>query len=196
LCALSWVFPAESGFDAIWRLWTPEANLSSLDKRTAGMATVWVREGFLELTPGNVADYDFIEAQINLDREKFKVMGIAYDPWNSSQLVNDLVSDGAPMVKTRQGLVTLSAPTKELQKILLSGTEKVPMFRHGGNPAVRWQVDNFAVKMDPAGNVKPDKAVAADKIDAVAATINALSLVLAMPVKKASKYETEDAAVV
>jgi phage terminase large subunit-like protein len=196
LCALSWVFPAESGFDNLWRLWTPEANLASLDKRTAGMATVWVREGFLTLTPGNVADYDFIEAQINLDREKFAVRGIAYDPWNSSQLVNDLVSDGAPMVKTRQGLVTLSAPTKELQKILLSGTEKVPMFRHGGNPAVRWQVDNFAVKMDPAGNVKPDKSVAADKIDAIAATINALSLVLAIGPKKVSKYETEDLAVV
>jgi len=196
LCALAWVFPAKSGFDAIWRLWTPEANLANLDKRTAGAATVWVREGFLTLTPGNVADYDFIEAQINLDRESFNVRGIAYDPWNSSQLVNDLVSDGAPMVKTRQGLVTLSAPTKELQKILLSGTEKAPMFRHGGNPAVRWQADNFAVKMDPAGNVKPDKAVAADKIDAIAATINALSLVLALPVKKASKYETEDLAVV
>jgi len=196
LCALAWIFPAEVGFDNLWRLWTPEANLASLDKRTAGAATVWVREGFLTLTPGNVADYDFIEAQINLDREVFNVRGIAYDPWNSSQLVNDLVSDGAPMVKTRQGLVTLSAPTKELQKILLSGTEKAPMFRHGGNPAVRWQADNFAVKMDAAGNVKPDKAVAADKIDAIAATINALSLVLAMPVKKASKYETEDLAVV
>jgi len=196
LCALSWVFPAESGFDAIWRLWTPEANLASLDKRTAGMASVWVREGFLKLTPGNVADYDFIRAQINLDREKFAVRGIAYDPWNSSQLVNDLVGDGAPMVKTRQGLVTLSAPTKELQRILLEGTEAKPMFRHGGNPAVRWQVDNFAVAMDPAGNVKPNKAVAADKIDAVAATINALSLVLAIGPKKVSKYESEDLAVV
>jgi len=196
LCALSWVFPAESGFDNLWRFWTPEANLPSLDKRTAGAATVWVREGFLTLTPGNVADYDFIRAQINLDREKFAVRGIAYDPWNSSQLVNDLVSDGAPMVKTRQGLVTLSAPTKELQRILLEGTKEKPMFRHGGNPCMRWQVDNFAVSMDPAGNVKPNKAVAADKIDGPAATINALSLVLAMPVQKKSKYETEDLAVV
>jgi len=196
LCALAWVFPAESGFDNLWRFWTPEANLASLDKRTAGMASVWVREGFLELTPGNVADYDFIQAQINLDREKFTVRGIAYDPWNSSQLVNDLVGDGAPMVKTRQGLVTLSAPTKELQRVLLEGTEEKPMFRHGGNPCMRWQVDNFAVAMDPAGNVKPNKAVAADKIDGVAATINALSLVLAMPVQKKSKYETEDLAVV
>ena len=196
LCALAWVFPsANGGFDNLWRLWTPEANLAALDKRTAGMATVWVREGFLTLTPGNVADYDFIRAQINSDREKFDVRGLAYDPWNSSQLVNDLVGDGAPMVKTRQGLVTLSAPTKELQRILLEGTEVKPMFRHGGNPAVRWQVDNFAVAMDPAGNVKPNKANSADKIDAIAATINAMSLVLGTEAKKISIYERADAVI-
>jgi small nuclear ribonucleoprotein (snRNP)-like protein len=74
-----------------------------------------------------------------------------------------------PMSKTRQGTASLSAPTKELQRLVLAGTRSTPMFRHGGNPAVRWQVDNFAVQMDPAGNVKPDKAQAADKIDAVAA---------------------------
>lgn len=195
LCALAWVLPTASGFDAVWRLWTPEANLEALDKRTAGMATVWVRNGFLTLTPGNVADYDFIRAQINRDREKFDVRGIAYDPWNSSQLVNDLVGDGAPMVKTRQGLVTLSAPTKELQKVLLEGTVEKPMFRHGGNPAVRWQVDNFAVAMDAAGNVKPDKANSADKIDAIAAAINAMSLVLVLEPKKVSVYEREDAVI-
>jgi phage terminase large subunit-like protein len=197
LCALAWLFPSPNGgFDAIWRLWTPEANLEALDRRTAGEASVWVRNGFLTLTPGNVADYDYIRAQVNRDREKFNVRGLAYDPWNSSQLVNDLMSDGAPLIKTRQGLVTLSAPTKELQKILLEGTEEKPMFRHGGNPAVRWQADNFAVAMDAAGNVKPDKAHSADKIDAVAAAINALSLVLAMEPTKRSKYEDAELAVI
>lgn len=196
LCALAWTFPDDSGgFDALWRLWTPEANLPNLDKRTAGAATVWVREGFLKLTPGNVADYDFIHAQIVKDMEAFDVRGIAYDPWNSSQLVNDLVGDGAPMIKTRQGLVTLSAPTKELQRILLLGTAERPMFRHGGNPAVRWQADNLSVAMDAAGNVKPDKGHSADKIDAIAATINSLSLVLAMEPKKTSIYEREDAVI-
>lgn len=196
LCALAWTFPDGSGgFDSLWRLWTPEANLAALDKRTAGMATVWVREGFLTLTPGNVADYDYIQAQINRDMEKFDVRGIAYDPWNSSQLVNDLMADGAPMIKTRQGLVTLSAPTKELQRILLLGTAEKPMFRHGGNPAVRWQADNFTVAMDAAGNVKPDKGSAPDKIDAIAATVNSMSLVLALEPKKVSIYEREDAAI-
>lgn len=196
LTALAWLFPTENGMDAIWRLWTPEANLPYLDKRTAGLASVWAREGFLTVTPGNVADYDYIREQVNKDREKFDVRGIAYDPWNSSQLVNDLVFDGAPLVKTRQGLVTLSGPTKELQKILLEGTAENPLFRHGANPAVRWQVDNFAVEMDAAGNVKPSKKLAADKIDAIAAAINALSLVLAMEPKKISKYEFEDLAVI
>jgi phage terminase large subunit-like protein len=69
----------------------------------------------------------------------------------------------------------MSAPTKELQRLLLEGTAQAPMLRHGGNRAVRWQVDNFAVAMDPAGNVKPDKAKAGDKIDALSALIDALS---------------------
>lgn len=167
-----------------------------LDKRTNGAASQWVKEGFLTATPGNVADYDYIESQINRDRESFDVRGVAYDPWNSSQLVNDLVAAGAPMVKTRQGLVTLSGPTKELQKLLLEGTEKRPMFRHGGNPAVRWQADNFAVAIDDAGNVKPSKKLAGDKIDAIAAAVNALSLVLGMEPKKISKYESDDLAVI
>lgn len=198
LCALAWLFPDRKagGVDALWRLWTPEANLRALDKRTAGMASVWVREGLLTLTPGNVADYDYIHAAILKDMDAFDVRGLAYDPWNSSQLVNDLVADGAPMVKTRQGLVSLSGPTKELQRMILEGTEAFPKFRHGGNPAVRWQVDNFAVAMDASGNVKPDKANSGDKIDAVAAAINAMSLVLATAPKRISKYESDDLLVV
>lgn len=196
LCALCWLFPdGEEGFDALWRLWTPEANLPNLDKRTAGMATVWVRERFLTLTPGNVADYDFIRTRLNRDREKFDVRGVAYDRWNSSQLVNDLVSDEAPMVPIGQGLVTMSAPTKELQRVLLKGTAERPLFRHGGNPAVRWQADNFAVAMDAAGNVKPDKARSAEKIDAIAAAVDAMSLVLALEPKKTSIYELEETVV-
>lgn len=199
LTALCWLFPAadpNDGFDALWRMWTPEENLPDLDKRTAGEASVWKRQGLLTVTPGNVADYDIVRAQINADREAFQVRGVAFDPWNSSQLVNDLLSDGAPMIKTAQTLQRLSAPTKELQKLLLEGTVKKPMFRHGGNAAVRWQADNFAVWMDANGNVKPDKANAADKIDAIAAAINALGLYLDVGPKKRSKYEDEDLAVI
>jgi phage terminase large subunit-like protein len=61
LTALCWDFPGPDGaHDALWRFWLPEARPRDLAKRTAGEAEVWVREGILTTTPGNVIDNDFI----------------------------------------------------------------------------------------------------------------------------------------
>lgn len=194
LCALCWLFPDdETGtLDAVWRFWTPEDNLASLDKRTAGAASRWVREGFLTKTPGNVADYDFIKEQIRRDRDTFKVKSLGYDPWNASQLTNDLVSERAPMVKVRQGFQTMSPVLKEIQRLTLQGTPEAPALRHGGHPVVRWCVDNLAVVMDPAGNVKPDKANSNDKIDGVSALATAMAEIIARPPRRKSRYADED----
>jgi phage terminase large subunit-like protein len=190
LLALCWLFPDESGgFDALWRLWTPEDNVEALDQRTAGAASVWVREGLLVATPGNVADYDYIQLQVERDLDAFDVRALGYDPWSAVPLTNKLAESNAPMVKVRQGFVTMSPPLKELQRLLLKGTPEAPMFRHGGNPAVTWMVDNLAVAMDPAGNVKPDKARSAEKIDAVSAAVTALSEAMAREVPVKSAYE-------
>jgi phage terminase large subunit-like protein len=188
LCALAWTFPAGDGqsYDTLWRYWTPEENLRRLDERTAGLATVWVDEGWLQLTPGDVVDYDFLRADINADRALFAVKEIAYDPWNATQLVNDLTDDGAAMVQMRQGFVSMSPPTKELLRLLRSD-----MYRHGANPVTRWCVDNLAVSMDPAGNIKPDKAKSGDKIDGVVAAVEALDRAANRPKKKVSAYARE-----
>jgi phage terminase large subunit-like protein len=47
--------------------------------------------------------------------------------------------------------------------------------RHSGNPTVRWQIDNFAVEMVAAGNVKPSKKNAGDKIDSIVGAVMTLS---------------------
>jgi phage terminase large subunit-like protein len=198
LCALCWLFPDDEagGYDAVWRLWTPLDNLPRLDKRTAGLVSTWVRSGVLATTPGNVADYDWIKAAIGKDLDRFDVRSLGYDPWNATQLTNDLTEDGAPLVKVRQGYVTMSPPLKELQRLLLAGTAEVPLVRHGGNPAVRWMVDNLAVATDPAGNVKPDRQRAADKIDGVAALVDALSEAMTRTAPKRSAYEDDELVVV
>ncbi|KEF04628.1 terminase [Streptomyces rimosus subsp. rimosus] len=194
LCALCWLFPddATGTLDAVFRFWTPEDNLRALDKRTAGAASRWVREGFLVATPGNVCDYDFIREQVRRDRDAFKVRSIGYDPWNASQLTNDLVSERAPMVKVRQGFATMSPVLKEIQRLVLQGTPEAPALRHGGHPVTRWCVDNLAVTMDPAGNVKPDKANSGDKIDGVSALATAMAEVVARPPRRKSRYADED----
>lgn len=181
LCALAWLFPdrERGGFDVLYRVWTPEANVAALDKRTANEASVWVRRGLLRTTPGNVVDYAFMLRDIKADLGRFKVKGVGYDRWNATQIITDLYGEGAPMVKVGQGFASMSAPSKELQRLMLTGNEEHPLIRHGGNPIGRWCVDNVAMAIDAAENVKPDKENSADKIDTTVATIDALAVALA-----------------
>ena len=195
LCSLCWDFPNDDGgHDIVWRHWCPERAFDQLNDRTAGEAAVWRKQGFLTVTPGDVADYDFIRAQINTDRERFDVRSVGYDRWNASQLVNDLVSDEAPMVQVGQGFASMSAPLKQIKHLLLEGTPVSPRYRHGGNPLMRWQTDNLAVAMDAAGNVKPDKKRSGDKIDGWSAAVNAMAMLIAAePEARESVYESRGA---
>ena len=197
LCALAWLLPDDDGgFDVLWRHWCPETAFDQLSKRTARQADVWRREGWLTVTAGDVADYDFIHAQINRDRELLDVELIGYDPWNASQLVNNLTDDGAALVQVRQGFASMSAPLKQIAHALREGRSDAPRYRHGGNPLMRWQTDNLAVAMDPAGNVKPDKVQSGDKIDGWSASVTAMSALMTAAPTSQSAYDADHGLVV
>lgn len=190
LTSLCWLFPdGAGGFDALWRVWAPEESLPQLEKRTAKAAATWYRQGILRLTPGNVTDYEAVRETILADLSTFRVTELGFDPWNATDLTNRLTADGAPLVRVRQGYATLSPALKEVKRLLAEGTAEQPRLRHGGNPLVRWMVDNLAVAMDPSGNVKPDKAHAADKIDAVSALTTAVARGMHHQPPKRSAYE-------
>jgi phage terminase large subunit-like protein len=176
LTAACLLFPDVDGaYKAIWRFWTPADNVSALDKRTNGAASQWVKDRWLTTTPGNVQDYDYIRTQFARDAEKFRMLSIGYDPFNASHLTNELAQDGHNLVKIRQGFLTLSPPTKMMQRLVLLGKPSKPMLIHGGNPVMQWCVGNLGVEIDAAENVKPSKKLSGDKIDGVAALVNALS---------------------
>lgn len=173
LSALCWLIPDDDGdgYEAVWRYWCPEAALEALDKSTAGLASkAWVPAGWLTTTPGDVTDYDWIKSAIKADAEVLNVSSIGIDMWNASQLANDLADEGLPLMKVRQGFVTQSPALKEVKRQMLR-----KKLRHHGNPITTWCVDNLSIAMDPAGNVKPDKATSAEKIDGVSALCNAMS---------------------
>lgn len=199
LNALAWLFPDDSdgSVDLVVRFWTPEDNIKDLDRRTAGNASVWVREGWLKTTPGNVTDYDVIGTAIRADLDAFDVKSLGFDRWSSTPLTNDLEGERAPLVGVGQGYKSMSPALKAVKRLLLQGEKQVraggrPMLRHGGNPVMAWMVDNLAVAMDTAGNVKPDKSHGGDKIDGVSALCDAMSEVLARPPKRRSAYEDGD----
>lgn len=192
LTALVWLFPDRGGYDVLCRFWMPEAALDRLDARTQRNASAWVKQRLITLTPGDVTDYDFIKTVMRRDLDAFQVAGVGYDRWNATQLVIDLEQDGAPMVKVGQGFASLSGPMREMERLVLAGTEEKPLLRHGGNLVLRWMADNLRAAMDPAGNVKPDKAKSMDKIDGMSALITGLAVAMGAEAETESVYDRRE----
>lgn len=157
-------------YRTLWRMWIPEDQMKDLNRRTANEADVWVRDGFLRVTPGNVIDNSMIVAQIIADCKKFKVMTVGYDPWGSKDVVARLDDEAVMTVRVPQGYPSLNGPMKELLRLV-----KKRQYMHGNNPVMVWMMDNLSVSIDPAGNVKPDKSTSGDRIDGVSAAVIALS---------------------
>ena len=148
----------------------PEDRIADRSRKDRVPYDVWARQGFIESTPGNVIDYEFIRAKVHELAERFPIREIGFDRWNASSIVTALTSDGFTMVPIGQGFVSMSAPAKELEKLVVSGK-----LRHGANPVLRWMASNVCVRQDPAGNLKPDKASSGEKIDGIVALCMALS---------------------
>lgn len=187
LCALMYTCPMEDGTSRVWgHYWLPEAALDRLDHMTELAATDWVRQGWVTVTPGNVTDYDFIRKHINDDAEKYRISSIGFDPWNSTHLTNQLAEDGLTLEKVRQGAVTLSSPTKELKRRVLSDP---PLIDHRGDPVLRWMISCLVPHVDASGNVKPDKVRSRGKIDGVSALVTSIYVQM-MYNEVSSSYET------
>jgi len=130
-----------------------------------------------------VIDYGALEAYVCGLAERFRIEGIAIDPWNSVGTQTRLHEEGLPVVRFRQGHASMSPAMKETERLILSG-----QLRHDGNPVMRWCVGNTSIEMDPAGNVKPSRVKSRERIDGAVALIMAVGVAAATPA--GSVYET------
>ena len=104
------------------------------------------------------------------DRQQaFIVFEVAADRWGAMQMTQNLEGLGFTVVPFGQGFKDMSPPTKELMKVTLE--EKIA---HGGQPVLRWMMDNIFIRIDPAGNIKPDKEKSTERIHGAVALIIAL----------------------
>lgn len=173
LCAFVLVFPAEDGcLDVIARFWLPE---DAVEPRTQEGTHYdeWVRDGYIEKTDGNNIDYDYIFEQVKQDATDYILERCAFDRWGAARVVTILQNIGLTMVQFGQGYAMMSPPMKELERLVLAGK-----IRHGNNPVLTWMADNLVARMDPAGNIKPDKEKSKEKIDGIVALIMAIDLAL------------------
>lgn len=149
--------------------WIPEDTIPIRVRRASVPYDIWLKQGYLNATEGNVIHYGFIEKFIEKLGEQYHILEIAFDRWGATQMVQDLEGMGFTVVPFGQGYKDMSPPTKEFYKLLMEGR-----IIHGGNPVMRWMAGNVVVDRDPAENIKPTKAKSAEKIDGIVAAIMAL----------------------
>lgn len=178
------------------RFFIPEDNIADRVRRDRVPYDVWVRQGYIQTTPGNVLDYGFILHQIDEDAQTFDLMELAFDRWGATKVVQDLQEMGfdnpkdnkhanRKLIDFGQGYASMSPPTKELEKLVLSQD-----IAHGNNPVLAWMMSNVVIREDPAGNIKVDKGKSTERVDGVVATIMALDRALRNE-GESSVYETQ-----
>lgn len=174
ISAFVMVFPPQSADDdyqVLCRFWIPEEAVIERSRKDRVPYDAWVRQGFIEATPGNVIDYDYILAQIDEDAQVYDLREVAFDRWGATKIQTELMERGGEdwLVQFGQGFVSMSPPMKELEKLVLGHR-----LAHGNNPVLSWMADNLVAREDAAGNIKPDKERSREKIDGMVALIMAL----------------------
>jgi phage terminase large subunit-like protein len=130
----------------------------------------WMRTGRITATPGNVIDFEWIEADLLELASRFEIQAVAFDPFQATQLSTRMLSQGLPMIEVRPTVLNFSEPMKTLEALVLQ-----KKLSHDGDPVLTWMASNVVAHLDAKDNIYPRKERPENKIDGIVALIMALS---------------------
>lgn len=164
MTAVSYEFFKENKKYFILKYYLPYESLKTAPNRE--MYKKWHEQGYLTITPGNVTDYAYITQDMLVVSKTCCIFKIHYDKWNANQWAIDCTELGLPIEPFSQSIGNFNAPTKELERSILSDGVVID-----DNPITRFCFRNVVMRNDYNANVKPDKSKATQKIDGVIAMI-------------------------
>jgi phage terminase large subunit-like protein len=175
LSALVVVYPPEDDDDEMLvrcMFWCPSEGIRSRSVKDGVPYDKWVESGHLRTIPGEVMDFHFIERDIVELADEWNFSALGIDPWKGKDLAQRLGDEhDMDVVEVRQGFTTLSPLCNEIKRLVMG-----ELVRHGDNPILNWMAENIVVRLDPAGNVKFDKAKSRERIDGMVALAMAIGV--------------------
>lgn len=174
LTAVSYLIEKDNIYYFKTDYYLPESAL--VDKPDRETYKLWKQQGLITITAGNVTDYDYITNDIVAASNILNIQKIGYDKWNATQWAIHATEIGLPLEEYPQTMGNFNRPTKELERLILSGNTVID-----NNEITRWCFRNVELKSDYNGNVKPNKGIKSKKIDGVIAIIQALGMYLTVP---------------
>lgn len=158
--------------------WVPEAKIRRGNGREEKDWAEWVRRGWLTIVPGDYVRYDHMVEWFKEMRGRFNLRGIGYDPYNSTDLQNQLRRSNFALTQVRQGPLTFNGPMKSFKERMLDGAvcwDHDEMFA--------WYLRNVRLRSDffdvEKENWYPTKKNRTQKIDGFMAMMDAYILMLA-----------------
>ena len=178
LTATCLLFPPQDGLPdwrAIFEAWIPDYSMKERVHRDHVPYDRWVQAKHLHATPGNVVDYEFVEARLVALSKQYDIKILPTDPWNSRMLTQRLAKEGINVAEVPQNMANMSPAMKEIERLLKAG-----QLTHEKNPVARWCFGNINIAVDGNENIKPMKNKSADRIDLIVAMVNAMALAVRM----------------
>ena len=157
----------DNAFFVLEHSWVPEKkvteNREKLDWQTL------VNAGWLTIVPGEYVDYSLVLQWFLVQREKYRIDSIGFDPAKAFMLVQELRKNGFVLNEVRQGELTLTAPLDHLKERFLDGK-----IIHNNDAMFNWYLGNVKLtKRSANATYLPTKQNKYRKIDGFAAFLNA-----------------------
>lgn len=171
-CSFTFLFPLPGeSFGVKTMNYISEYTLLHLPLAIRNKYDEFLKEGSLRVMDGTVLDmstvYDDLESFI--EDSEYDVRSVGYDPYNAKEFINRWEQDNGSfgIVKVIQGAKTESVPLGELKKL---AEDRRLLF---DEELMSYTLGNCIVREDTNGNRKLYKRRREDKIDAVAAMMDA-----------------------
>lgn len=170
LTSVGWVAVKNGKFMVGQHSFMPEGKYHERMSRDKVRFDIFRDRGELTTTPGDVVDYGYVKQWVVDFCAEHNVLQIGFDKWNATHFAQELMNEGYPMVEIPQSVTQLSEPTKRFREYVYDN--KVV---HLGDRLLKWAMSNAVLKEDQQENVMIGKQVSRDRIDPVAAIINAFA---------------------
>ena len=158
----------------------PEDTLAAKTSSDNVPYALWVEQGWITATPGASVDYNYVLKYMGdtYAENKWSKDEVCYDRALATWLRYQLEEKDYTPIDTPQGMQTLSEPTKTFRAKVYD--KKVI---HNNNPVLTWAIGNAVIREDHNGNIQLDKAKSKERIDPIAALMNAFVRALVTNVK-------------
>jgi phage terminase large subunit-like protein len=155
----------------------PEENLLEKEKTWRVPLSVFARESWIDLTPGDMCDPRQIKKYVVGLHSQFTVREIGFDNWQFQVAAAELNEAGIKATAVPQTAMHLTGPSRDFLSALHSDD-----IVHFGNPWLAWHAGNVVfAENEKHGGCKPEKLAPNEKIDCVSAIVNAWARMLANP---------------